>query len=353
MMTNVITYQKIMEELAAPFEVSDIEWRVQSATAKQGGHKVLVLPYITARAVMDRLDKVVGPFWKDTYDPVLVQSAPALRCTLSLKIGDEWISREDAAELTEIEPIKGGYSNALKRVASKWSIGRYLYNLPQFWVDLQERGDHRVYGDFKVNGQKIKLKGYFKTPKLPIWAIPKGATNNNSSGSSQKQGQQQNQNNQQRQQAPNNNNQQRQQALNNNQQPRNNTIPMDETERQAKSVERVTAHIEYLGIPMNLVPELLVRASGAKVPYEQASPTDLGKLYHLLNPSKVYVETCTNLGLDVEGMLYYANINLAHLLKQPLTDIFALPFYMTLDLARKAIELVNEDKKPSSQPQVG
>lgn len=364
-MAIAINYQEIMEELSAPFEVTDIEWRVQSATSKNGGgHRLLVLPYITSRAVMKRLDKVVGPFWKDHYEPVLVQSAPALRCILSLKIGDEWISREDAAELSDIEPIKGGYSNALKRSATKWGLGRYLYNLPQYWVDLQNNGEHRVYGNFKVNGKQVKLQGYFNTPKLPTWAFPKGAnsnnnSNNNSSNSSRNQGQQQNanrnNNNNQQRQAPNNSNQQRSQLQkNNNPQQPSNTIPLNESEaeRQSKSLARVTGHLEYLGIPLNLVPQLLEQSSGATVPYEQASAADLGKLYHLLNPTKVYVETCTQLGLDVEGMLYYANITLAPFIKRPIENVYALPFYMTVDLARKAVALIKEDQNTSNQ-QVG
>lgn len=374
-MANAISYQEIMEELSAPFEVNDIEWRVQSATSKNGGgYRLLVLPYITSRAIMKRLDKVVGPFWKDQYEPVLVQSAPALRCILSLKIGDEWISREDAAELSDIEPIKGGYSNALKRCATKWGPGRYLYNLPQYWVDLQNNGEHRVYGNFKVNGKQLKLQGYFNTPKLPNWALPKGAnSNNNSSNSSRNQGQQQNpnkNNNQQQRQAPNNNsnNQQQRQAPNNNsnqqrpqlqknnnsQQP-SNTIPMNESEaeRQSKSLARVTGHLEYLGVPLNLVPQLLEQSSGANVPFEQASATDLGKLYHLLNPTKVYVENCTQLGLDVEGMLYYANITLAPFIKRPIENVYALPFYMTVDLARSALALAKEEQTASNQQQVG
>lgn len=346
-MANAINYQEIMGELARPFDTKDIEWRVQSATNNNGKYKVLVLPFITSRAVMNRLDQVVGPHWKDQYEPVLVQSAPALRCILSLKIGDEWISREDAAELSDIEPIKGGYSNALKRCGVKWAIGRYLYNLPQFWVVLNDRGEHRVFGNFKVNGKQEHLKGYFNTPKLPTWALPPQTQNNQQQKptNSQNQGQQQS-----RQQVPNNQNQQRQQpGTTSNQQGSGNTIPMNEAERQSKAVARVTAHLDYLGIPLNMVPQLLEQSSGATVPFEQASAADLGKLFHLLNPTKVYVENCTQLGLDVEGMLHYANITLAPVIKRPLENVYALPFYMTVDSATKALELVRGNTTSTQQ----
>ena len=39
---------------------------------------------------------------------------------------------------TDIEPVKGGLSNAFKRAASMWGIGRYLYDLKNLWVPLKD-----------------------------------------------------------------------------------------------------------------------------------------------------------------------------------------------------------------------
>ena len=69
---------------------------------------------------------------------------------------DEWVWREDGAENTDIEAVKGGLSNAMKRAGSALGIGRYLYRLPQQWVRLDERGR------------------FAETPRIPAEFLPSG-----------------------------------------------------------------------------------------------------------------------------------------------------------------------------------
>lgn len=131
-MSNQINFS----QLAAPFAVDDIEFRA-GATDKEKT-KALALAYITSRAVMNRLDEVVGPAnWKDEYRP---GPDGGVICGLSLRLDGEWVCKWDGAENTNFEAVKGGLSDAFKRVAVKWGIGRYLYNTPDFWVPCHERG---------------------------------------------------------------------------------------------------------------------------------------------------------------------------------------------------------------------
>ena len=52
--------------LLRPFSPDDIEWRVGNVS--KNGQRCTLLAYITSRAVMDRLDAVVGPEnWSDEY----------------------------------------------------------------------------------------------------------------------------------------------------------------------------------------------------------------------------------------------------------------------------------------------
>ena len=89
---------------------------------KQGG---VLVDYITARVVMDRLDSVVGPAnWRDEYKPL---ESGAVECTLYLRVGDEWIGKTDVGVPSNYEPQKGVYSDALKRAAVRWGIARELY----------------------------------------------------------------------------------------------------------------------------------------------------------------------------------------------------------------------------------
>lgn len=147
------TLKDLFARLAEPFNPQDLEWRAGATNSDKT--KALALAYITSRAVMDRLDDVVGPQnWRDEY-----ASGPdgGVICGLTLRIDGEWITKWDGAENTEFEAIKGGLSDAFKRAGYKWGIGRYLYKLDNVWVPCEQ------------HGKTIVLKS---TPPLPAWALP-------------------------------------------------------------------------------------------------------------------------------------------------------------------------------------
>ena len=48
-------------------------------------------------------------------------------CELSINIDGTWITKSDGADDSNIEGAKGGISDALKRAAVLFGIGRYLY----------------------------------------------------------------------------------------------------------------------------------------------------------------------------------------------------------------------------------
>lgn len=125
-----------LKRLADFFPAEDLEWK--PITISKRTSKGLAAAYITNRAIMDRLDEVVGPEnWRNEYRP---GPCGGVLCGISIRIGDEWVTKWDGAENSDIEPVKGGLSNAMRRAAVQWGIGRYLYNLPQQWVPVDERG---------------------------------------------------------------------------------------------------------------------------------------------------------------------------------------------------------------------
>jgi len=122
----------MFEQLAAEFPRDAISWRAQSVTKQ--GDKALALAYIDARDVMDRLDEVCGvPNWQDRYE----FHGSRTICYLSIRVGDEWITKADGAGDSDVEAEKGAISDALKRAAVKWGIGRYLYSLKSPWVPCE------------------------------------------------------------------------------------------------------------------------------------------------------------------------------------------------------------------------
>lgn len=103
--------------LKRPFPESKIRWR------KGGGGAELA--YITARDVMDRFDATVGfANWQTSYRWI----GDRMICKLSVRIDGEWITKSDGADDSNIEGAKGGISDALKRAAVLFGIGRYLYH---------------------------------------------------------------------------------------------------------------------------------------------------------------------------------------------------------------------------------
>ncbi|MGL6099316.1 MAG: Rad52/Rad22 family DNA repair protein [Fusobacteriaceae bacterium] len=131
--------QELLKALQEPFTEEELEFRVGATNADKT--KGLALAYVQARAIQNRLDKVLGmENWKVAYREI----QGGFLCSLELRLNGEWISREDGANSTEFEPIKGGISCAFKRVASVWGIGRYLYEVESKWCPIEKQG--RGYG---------------------------------------------------------------------------------------------------------------------------------------------------------------------------------------------------------------
>lgn len=150
----MIEEKELQKRLSAPFYPSEIEWRIGATNGNKTSG--IALPYITNRAIQNRLDEVCGVYgWKNEF----IVNDKSKICGISIKVDNEWLTKYDGADDTNIEATKGGISNAMKRAAVQWGIGRYLYKLPTFWVAIEQAG------------KSYKIKG--KPPELPQWALPK------------------------------------------------------------------------------------------------------------------------------------------------------------------------------------
>ncbi|WP_346891244.1 Rad52/Rad22 family DNA repair protein [Clostridium sp. UBA3887] len=162
----------IQEELRKPFGENEVEWRVQSCGVSNNKPWAMVLCYVQARAIQNRLDYVFGfDGWKVEYRTGSNDSN--IICRISVKDSQgEWIYKEDGASESNVEPFKGGISGALKRCASSgYGIGRYLYNLTESFAEcsLEKPKDNTGW---KKAVTKDKKTIYWKIPKLPTWALP-------------------------------------------------------------------------------------------------------------------------------------------------------------------------------------
>ena len=123
----------------------------------------VVLAYVTNRAIMDRLDEVVGP---ENWTNDFTQSPNGgVLCTLGVRIEDGWVYKTDGADNTEIERVKGGLSNAMKRAGVQWGIGRYLYKLPRTFAIFGETGNKVKIDTEWYRWNPPKLEEEFLPPK--------------------------------------------------------------------------------------------------------------------------------------------------------------------------------------------
>jgi hypothetical protein len=142
-MANFETAQEMFDELCRPFAAEEIEWRIGSTNADKT--KGMALAYMDARAVMDRFDAVCGPDgWQCNY----TMSGAVAICNIGVLMpSGNWIWKADGAGATDVEGEKGMLSDALKRAAVRWGVGRYLYEMDSPWVAIVQRGKSSFIAD--------------------------------------------------------------------------------------------------------------------------------------------------------------------------------------------------------------
>jgi hypothetical protein len=128
-----------LEVLTLPIQPEEIEWRVQMQT-KTG--KLIVVPYITNRCVMDRFDRQFG--WQNWQNEITeIQGGFLCKITVTVPATHSApsvvLSKMDGASRTDIEPVKGGISDAMKRCAVQFGLGRSLYNYPRVMIEAADK----------------------------------------------------------------------------------------------------------------------------------------------------------------------------------------------------------------------
>ena len=147
------TPDEIMAALSAPFTLDEVKFRPQNVR----NNRALALAYVDSRVIQDRLDYVLGiDNWQDSYQLLPDNS---VLCKLRIRLGTHWVTKMDVGSPSEQpdggDRMKAAFSDALKRAAVKFGLGRYLYRLPAIWADY--------------DAQKKQFVG---TPKLPAFALP-------------------------------------------------------------------------------------------------------------------------------------------------------------------------------------
>ena len=156
---------KLLSEIEVPFSPDQVRWRVTNASNdKKRGQ---VVPYADSRAYTDRLNALFAPQgWTREYRVQTMTNITRVKkgeCILSGKVlvtctvtilgigshsgtGEEWADDDNGMTSADAQ--------AFKRASSCFGLGRYFYDIPAVWVDLDP------------NRQPVR------TPVLSAWALP-------------------------------------------------------------------------------------------------------------------------------------------------------------------------------------
>jgi len=149
-----VQVERITKQLQEYFDPSEVSCKPLTVS----GNRALAAFYLDARAVQDRLDEVFGPDgWQTEY---AVLPGGSVVCTLKTRWpGGVWISKSDVGSPSdqpdEGDRMKAAFSDATKRAAVQYGVGRYLYHLGRTWLDWD-----------------AQRKRFVKEPELPEWARP-------------------------------------------------------------------------------------------------------------------------------------------------------------------------------------
>ncbi|GGB64785.1 Rad52/Rad22 family DNA repair protein [Deinococcus soli (ex Cha et al. 2016)] len=141
----------VQKRLQAPFPANLVAWKPGAFSRDRS--RAMMMAHIDARAVQDRLDAICPDDWAFEVEVVPGTRQPTVKGRLTV-LG---VSREDIGEAPEgdLGTLKAAASDALKRCAVHFGIGRYLYDLPKTWADWDD-------------AKRVPLQ----TPELPDWARP-------------------------------------------------------------------------------------------------------------------------------------------------------------------------------------
>ena len=177
---NPKTFAAILAELVKPFDPAVVEFK-PGAVAKSS-NRALALAYVDARAYETRLDEA-DPAWSNAYLREYPEGRVVVTCTLTVggvtrqAIGECLVATANGAEENAATSAE---AQAFKRACAKFSLGRYLYSVPQVWADYDPA--KRAFTPAALDA----LREMLRTGKLPATggapADAQGANGGNGNG---------------------------------------------------------------------------------------------------------------------------------------------------------------------------
>ena len=130
------TNKKAHDVLSRPTPKERVKFRVGFKT--QDGSSSCMLAYVDARYVQDAFDEAVGSEnWDNNYESI----DGKLYCNIRVRFPDGSVTtKSDCGVETDVEKEKGQASDAFKRAAVLFGVGRDLYGYPDYWAENNSNG---------------------------------------------------------------------------------------------------------------------------------------------------------------------------------------------------------------------
>lgn len=125
-----------LKALADPIPVEFLPNSIMESKQKKGTYVAMAFGYVRVQGVLNHLDKVLGPEnWSVDYEP-LESPNPTFLCRLRVKVGFEWVEKSavGASDEKDGKAFKAAQTDALKRAAAAWGVGKFLQDIPKRWV---------------------------------------------------------------------------------------------------------------------------------------------------------------------------------------------------------------------------
>lgn len=138
---------EIVQALRAPFPAQQIKWKIQT-NPRTGDDWAMVVAYVDARDVAERLDLVTRGDWSDDFAPPVTTAGVhiSLMCILTVcgvtRCDVGTVARPDKSDAT-----KDLHSDAFKRAAVKFGVAAHVYRFPnvQALVKAHSYGQRTIY----------------------------------------------------------------------------------------------------------------------------------------------------------------------------------------------------------------
>jgi hypothetical protein len=115
---------------------SNLPYLIRPGEVRRGkkGYEAEALPYLDRSTVEGQLDLAVGPTgWQMALRPF--SGEQAVYCDLGLRVHGEWAWRGDVGYPEGVErPALSAATNAFKRAAARWGVGRFLHEYPRIFL---------------------------------------------------------------------------------------------------------------------------------------------------------------------------------------------------------------------------